>query len=384
MRKVKIVQICALDLAMNGLLRELNTTLQKEGLDLIGICSKAGYSDRLRKEGFNIINVNIDRAIRPFKNIKSIIKIYKVLKKEKPDIVHVHTPVAAVLGRIAAKIARVPNVIYTAHGFYFHENMKPFTYKLCFYIEKYMARWFTSYIFTQSKEDAEVAVNNRFLQEDKIITIGNGVDVFGKFNPKLIDEEDVKCLDEEFGIDDNTKIITFVGRLIREKGILELLEAFDKLGRKNVKLLVVGDILRGERDLAAKQEAFKYKENKNIIFTGRRQDVNKLLFITDIFCLPSYREGMPRSIIEAMAMECAVVATNIRGCREEVVNGETGFLVELKDSKDIREKLNLLLDNEDILNTMKINGRKRAEQLYDEKKVVGLQLNIIKKLIINE
>jgi glycosyltransferase involved in cell wall biosynthesis len=380
-KKIKIVQICAIDSTMNGLLRELNATLQNEDFDLIGICSKEDCSDRLRDEGFNIINVNIDRAIRPIKNIKSIFELYKIFKKEKPDIVHVHTPVAAVLGRIAAKLGRVPIVIYTAHGFYFHENMKPLTYKICFYIEKYMAKWFTSYIFTQSTEDAEVAVNNRFLQQDRILAIGNGVDVFGKFNSKLMIAEDVEYLRKEFGIDDNTKIITFVGRLVSEKGIFELLEAFNSLESENVKLLVVGDASSSERDLTTKEEVTKYKRNKNIIFTGRRQDVNKLLYITDIFCLPSYREGMPRSIIEAMAMECAVVTTNIRGCREEVIDGETGFLVDIRDSNSIKEKLRLLLDNKDMLSEMKTKGRKRAEDFYDEKRVVRLQINIIKKLV---
>ncbi len=380
MKKIKIAEISTFD--ANGMLHELNTTLRKEGFEVISVCPRENCPNRLNENGFDLINVNIDRAIRPIKNIKSIIRLYKVFKKEKFDIVHVHTPVIAVLARIAAKMAGVPNVIYTAHGFYFHQNMKPLTYKIFFYIEKFMAKHFTSYIFTQSAEDAEVAIRSKFLKKDKIIAIGNGVDVFGRFNPKHIASEDVKCLKEEFDIDDNTKVITFIGRLVREKGILELLEAFNNLGRKEVKFFVVGDTFNGERDLAAKQEAFKYKENKNIIFTGRRQDVNKLLYITDIFCLPSYREGMPRSIIEAMAMECAVVATNIRGCREEVIDGETGFLVDLKNSNAIKEKLELLLDNEDLLNKMKINGRRRAEELYDEKKVVSLQLSIIKKLAI--
>jgi glycosyltransferase involved in cell wall biosynthesis len=383
-KKIKIVEICAIDSTMNGLLRELNTTLKEEGFDLIGICSKMDCSDILREEGFNIININIDRAIRPFKNLKSIFQIYKVLKKEKPEVVHVHTPVAAVLGRIAAKLARVPVIIYTAHGFYFHENMKPLVYKVCFNIEKYMARWFTSYIFTQSTEDAQTAIESRFLPKEKIIAIGNGVDVFGKFNPRIICKEDIDKLNEEFNIDDNTKVITFVGRLVKEKGVFELLEAFNGLNKENVRLLIVGDASISERDLTTKDQVSMYKENKNIIFTGRRTDVNKLLCMTDIFCLPSYREGMPRSIIEAMAMECAVVATNIRGCREEVLDGETGFLVKLKEHEAIREKLQQLLEDEELLNKMKIKGRQRAEELYDEKKVVRLQLDIIEKLVNKE
>ena len=124
-----------------------------------------------------------------------------------------------------------------------------------------------------------------------------------------------------------------------------------------------------------------YKNNKNIIFTGKRDDINNLLYITDIFCLPSYREGMPRSIIEAMASECAIIATDIRGSREEVVEGKTGFLVPLQSPNIIKEKIELLINDSETLNKMKINGRKRAEELYDEKAIVYKQLEVFKELL---
>ena len=184
-KKVKIVQVCAVDLSMDTLLRELNSISIKEGYEVIGVCSYGDRTEKLKSEGFRIENINIDRRIDPLSNIKSVFELYKFFRKEKPDIVHVHTPIAAVLGRIASKLAGVPITIYTAHGFYFHENMKPLIYKVCFSIEKYMAKYFTDYIFTQSSEDAEVAVRSKFLSEDKILAIGNGVDVFGKFNKKI-------------------------------------------------------------------------------------------------------------------------------------------------------------------------------------------------------
>ena len=382
--KAKIIQVCAVDSTMSGLLRELNTQILDEDYNLIGVCSKGKNTEKLIEEGFNIKNIHIDRSIKPIENIKTISRLTKFFIEEEPDIVHVHTPVASVLGRIAAKRAKVPIVIYTAHGFYFHENMSKFKYKIFLNIEKHMARKYTDFIFTQSKEDCETALENNFIDENRILIIGNGVDIWGKFNPTNINDEEIKELYEEFKIDKDDKVITFIGRLVGEKGILDLLEAFDSIDDPKVKLLVVGNAAQGERDTTTKELLSQYKSNKNIIFTGHRKDIPNILSITDVFCLPSYREGMPRSIIEAMAMECAVVATNIRGCREEVVPGETGYLVPIKSPVDIREKILLLTNDAQSLEMMKINGRKRAELLFDEKKVVRKQLDIFEKLLENK
>ena len=154
-----------------------------------------------------------------------------------------------------------------------------------------------------------------------------------------------------------------------------------KINNEKVKLLIIGDVFEGERDLETIKEIQKYKSNKNIIFTGLRDDIPSLLYISDIFCLPSYREGMPRSIIEAMAMECAVIATNIRGCREEVIPNETGYLVPVKSIEPIYDKIEFLLNNEDVLESMKKKGRERAKLLYNEKRVVDTQIKIYDSLL---
>src|SRR5699024_10089254 len=204
--KPKIIQLCAVDSTMNGLLRELNTQLINEGYDLIGVCSKGENTENLLKEGFNIKNVQIDRSIKPVSNIKTINELTKLFKEEKPDIVHVHTPVASVLGRIAAKRAKVPIIVYTAHGFYFHENMPKLTYRMFLNIEKYMARKYTDFIFTQSKEDCQTAIENNFIDENKILTIGNGVDIWNKFNSQKIDKKAICRLYEELKLDKDDKV----------------------------------------------------------------------------------------------------------------------------------------------------------------------------------
>ena len=381
---MKIIEISAIDGTMNNLLRELNVGIKSKGYELICVCSKGKNIKKLRDDGFNVINLNIDRKINPLSNIISLYNLYKLFKREKPDIVHVHTPVAAALGRVAAKKANVPIVIYTAHGFYFHKGMFRFKYNIILKIEKYLAKYYTDFIFTQSEEDRRTALENNFIDKSEILTIGNGVDVWGKFNPINIEKNKINKIYKEFNLNKNDKIVTFIGRLVKEKGLIDLLEAFNNIifnDMKRIKLLIVGEIGKDERDKNTKRKIEKYRDNSNIIFTGYRNDINYILHITDVFCLPSYREGMPRSIIEAMTMECAVVATDIRGSREEVIDKKTGFLVPVNSINILSDKIKKLVQDDKLLQEMKIAGRRRAEKLFNEKEVVKKQLEIFNKLL---
>ena len=380
----KILEVCAVDMTVKYLLLPLIDKLEKEGYTVEIACSRGEGAKTLEKKGYVFKFVNIDRKVSLISNIKSIIELYRIIKKGKYDIVHVHTPAASVLGRIAAKLAGVPVIIYTAHGFYFHEGMPRVKYNTILKIEKYLAKCFTDFIFTQSEEDRRTALENNFVDESKILTIGNGVDVWGEFNPINIAKDKINELYKEFNLNKNDKIVTFIGRLVKEKGVIDLLEAFNNVNfndGKKVKLIIVGDIAQNERDKDTKKKLEKYRDNSNVIFTGYRDDINSILYLTDVFCLPSYREGMPRSIIEAMAMECAVVATDIRGSREEVIDGKTGFLVPVNSINILSNKIKKLIEDDKLLHEMKIAGRRRAEELYNEKEVVKKQLEIFDKLL---
>ncbi len=381
MRKnIKVIQVCAIDETVDKLLKTLNKRLVREEYEVIAVASKGNLEKSILESGIKLKNINIDRKINIKSNIKSIYKMYKFFKEEKPEIVHVHTPVASVLGRIAAKLANVPIVIYTAHGFYFHENMSKLKYRLFLNIEKFMGKYFTDYIFTQSMEDFETAIKYKFKNKDKILAIGNGVDVKNRFNPRNIKKEVKESLYKKLNIYEDNIVVTFIGRLVYEKGIMDLLKSYQYI-RKEVKFIIVGDNFQGDRDTSINYEIDKYKKNENIKFVGKILNVEDILSITDIFCLPSYREGMPRSIIEAMSMKCAIVATNIRGSREEVVNGETGFLVNLKSPSEIAEKIDILSSNNNLLENMKQKSRERALSLYDEEIVVKKQIDIFKNLL---
>lgn len=378
-KKCKIIQVCAIDETMDKLLKELNQGLIKNGYEVIGVCSKGKLKKNIEDTGVKLKYINIDRQIKPFDNIKSIYYMYKLFKEENPEIVHVHTPIAAVLGRIAGKLAKVPIIVYTAHGFYFHENMSSLKYKVFLNIEKFMGRYLCDYIFTQSEEDLNTAIEHKFKSKDQMKAIGNGVDVNFRFNPNNIDHIKQNSLYKKLDISEDEIIVTFVGRLVEEKGILDLLESYNYINNK-VKFIIVGDVFQGDRDTKTNNVIDSYRNNNQIKFIGKIPNVEDILSITDIFCLPSYREGMPRSIIEAMSMNCAVIATNIRGSREEVIDGETGFLVNLKSPKEIAEKIDLLANDKKLLEHMKDKGRERAVLLYDENIVVKKQLDILKKL----
>lgn len=381
----KVIQVCAIGYSVKKQLELLIDKSIERDYETIIVCSEGKDTHKIEEsKGYKFRYVEIDRNINLIKNTRTLINLIKVFKEEKPDIVHVHTPIAGVLGRIAAKIAGIKIVVYTAHGFYFHENMKPAIYKIFYLIEKYVGRFCTDYIFTQSIEDSEVAIKGKFLLKENIMPIGNGVDISGKFNLETVKGEEIEVLKSEFNIKREDTVITFIGRLVREKGIIDLLKAFVVMERDDVKLLIIGDRFKGERDSYCEEELRRYKEEKNIFFIGDRVDINNLLAITDIFCLPSYREGMPRSIIEAMAMECAVIATNIRGSREEVLNDETGYLIDINSPIQIKEKIEALINNKEKLEYMKKRGRKRAEELYDETLVVERQLTIFQELLNNK
>ncbi|MBA7561625.1 glycosyltransferase family 1 protein [Candidatus Atribacteria bacterium 1244-E10-H5-B2] len=380
----KILELCAVDITVKDLLLPLIDKLEKEGYEVEIACSRGEVTETLEKKGYVFKFVNIDRKVNLISNFKSIIEIYKIARKGKYDIVHVHTPAAGILGRIAAKLAATPLIIYTAHGFYFHEGMSRTKYNIVLKIEKYLAKYFTDFIFTQSEEDGKTALENHFIDKNKILTISNGVDTQESFNPINIERDKIDELYKEFNLERNDKIITFVGRLVQEKGVMDLLEAFNGANfndEAKVKLLIVGGIEQSERDRDTIKKLEKYSDNPNVIFTGHRDDINSILYITDVFCLPSYREGMPRSIIEAMAMECAVVATDIRGSREEVIDGKTGFLVPVNSINNLSDKIKELAEDEKLLKKMKNAGRRRAEKLFDEKEIVEKQLEIFSRLL---
>lgn len=383
--KPKIVQICALDSTMYKMLNTLNKKSLEEGFEVHCICSDGEYINKLRECGYIVHPIKITREINIKDNLITIKNIYRKLKQIKPDIVHVHTPIAAVLGRIAAKLAKVKTIIYTAHGFYFHEGMSKKKYKVFYNIEKYVGKFLTDYIFTQSEEDFILAEEGNFLSRQKrknYLHISNGIDLTNRFNLKRFNSSIKDNIIKEHNISKDTMIVSFIGRMVKEKGIFDLIEAMKLLeDYKDIHLFAMGGLPESERDKSLKGFLENVSDIKNVTFTGKIENVEDYLFASDIFVLPSYREGMPRSIIEAMSMKNAVIATNIRGSREEVIPKFNGYLVEVKNPLQIKDMILDLYNNREKLKKFKENSLTRAQQLYDENDVVQKQIMIFKEVI---
>lgn len=371
----KVLQIAASDVMVKNLLLPLIDRLISEGYETHVACSDGRYTAELRKQNYNIHTLSIKRSISPLAILRSLWGLYRLIKKERFDIVHVHG-VASISGRLAAWGAGVPLVIYTAHGFYFHDNMSRWIRRSIIWVEKFLAL-FTDVIFTQSKEDAITSVKERICPPEKVVWIGNGVDT-ARFS-------DLSAKDEtrsRFGLSSRDKVVGFVGRFVYEKGIIELLQAMQRVSKEipYAKLLLVGDNLESDRDKKTRLKINKILVqddlNSRVVLTGFIDDVADAISAMDVFVLPSHREGMPRSILEAMASGKPVVATNIRGCREEVINGLTGLIIPYNDVDALSGAIIEVLLHPEKGRRMGIASRQRANEVFDERTVLDRQIRV--------
>jgi glycosyltransferase involved in cell wall biosynthesis len=373
---MKILQVTAVDFTVKKFLLPLADDLKKNNYEVHIACDVNEIGIALQNQGYNIKHIPFSRNFNVINHTKALFSLISLIKKEKYDIIHSHTPVASLIARMAAVICRVPLNVYTAHGFYFHENMRPFVYKIAYSLEKIWGKYLTDYLFFQSREDYDLALKHKFNKPSRLIHINNGVSD-EKFNPKDYNRNAIR---ESLGLKDE-KVILFVGRLVEEKGIKELLEAFELLSvhHDDFKLILVGGGVTGDRDSLNVEEivdGMNESVKQNIILLGLRDDIPELLAASDLFTLPSYREGLPRSIIEAMAMGKPIVATNIRGCREEVFEGINGYLCNDRDPKSLADAIKSILIDEEKLSTFGSNSRRIFLEEFEEIKVLNRQMKV--------
>lgn len=373
---MKICQLCAVDFTLYHFLLPLMRAMRERGHEVVGVCSDGPLLDRARAEGFRIAATPVVRGYNPVEHWKTFRALTRLFRAERFDLVHVHTPVAALIGRLAAAWTRVPTVVYTAHGFYFHERM-PFWKRALFIGLEYLGGRCTDILLTQSAEDAETARRFKLCRGGMIEAIGNGSDP-ERFRPAARDDPERLALRRSLGVADHEPVIAMIGRLVAEKGYPELFAAMRDV---DARLWVIGERLKSDHAQsidplidAVQQDAMLANR---IQFLGYRRDVPELLRAADIFTLPSHREGMPRSIIEAMLSGLPVVATDIRGSREEVVDGKTGTLVPLGDVAALARALQRLAADAALRAAYGQAGRERATSLFDERKIVARQIALL-------
>ncbi len=377
-----VLQVASSDVTVSKLLRPLIDELRANGYQVAAACSDGRLARELAGEGYVVHTLPMSRSLSPWRNLRALWALYRLLRRNRYHIVHVHTPIAAAVGRVAAFLAGTPITIYTAHGFYFHDRMSKWLLRAHMAAERLLGLG-TDMLFTQSAEDAQTAIRERIAGERHVRWISNGVDL-QRFTPGPPDPVLMRSL----GIAEGDFAVGFVGRLDREKGILDLLKAMEFAARHvgRLVLVVVGDgATAGDRDQETHRNLAEFTDRNNppfrVVFTGWVDNVQEVMRAMNVFVLPSYREGMPRSIIEAMATGIPVVATNIRGSREEVAPGETGYLVPVGDPQALSEAIVGIRSNPALAQRMGLNARKRAETYFDERQVLLRQVEEYSKLV---
>ncbi len=382
--RLRVMELCAVDFTVRNFLAPLVRFLEEKGCEVDVACSRGPHFGELEEGGFRMVEIPFRRSLNLWSHARAAWALYQRLRRHPVDVLHVHTPVASLIGRFVGRLAGVPVIVYTAHGFYFHEHMPKWKRRAHVTLEWIGAR-FHDYLFTQSREDAVTALRTGIERPGRVKRIGNGVDVRGRFHPETIPEGARGALRHELDLHVIEPVVAMIGRLVREKGYFEFFEAAAQLRKENpaVRFLCIGDTVTSEHDdakaaILERVEALGLRDA--VRFAGLRSDIPELLSLCTVYCLPSWREGMPRSIIEAMALGKPVVATRIRGCREEVVDGETGFLVPVRDAEALAGAVGYLLRHPLVARQFGQAGRRRALRLYDERKVLERQWRVLTRL----
>ena len=365
---MRICQITNVDFSLRHFLLPLMRGTRDRGHEVVGVCAEGPLLDLPRAEGFRIEAMPFARSLNPMAQISAYAALRSFLAREKFDLVHAHMPISGLLARAAARQGGTPQIAYTCHGFLFNQPGPAWRRHLSLALERAAGRITHTYM-TVSEEEAEDA--RRLRIHPNPIAIGNGR------NPAVFRPDPVARarLREKLGANDCVVICT--ARLVRHKGWPELLRAMRQV--PGATLWVVGERLDSDHgdamdaDFAEAAAAL----GPRLKLLGYRDDVPALLAAADIFCLPSHFEGLPMSIIEAMLVGLPVVATDTRGPREQVVQGETGALVPAGAVAPLAAALARLAADPALRAQLGEAGRRRALARFDEARVLARTLDTL-------
>ncbi|WP_029906717.1 glycosyltransferase family 4 protein [Prevotella sp. 10(H)] len=351
----KIIRVAAipasLDILLRGQLQFLNNYYE-----VVGVASpdKEMHKKIAEREGIRTVELNIERRISLLKDLKSLIDLYLLFRREKPHIVHSLTPKAGLLSMIAARLAKVPVRVHTFTGLIFPWK-KGYISKLLKIMDRLTCMAATSVI--PEGEGVKKDLIENCITKKLSNVLANG-------NINGIDTEYYKPIPK---ISDNTVTrFVFVGRLVHDKGLEELKEAFERLD--NAELTLVGPF---EQELDPLSENCRkwIKNGNRVMSVGYKDDIRPYLAQADVFVLPSHREGFPNTPIQAGGMGLPVVATNICGCNEIVINGVTGLLVEPHNSEQLYQAMKSLADNPPLRKEMGLKARIHITEKFSQQNV---------------
>lgn len=379
----KLIRITTVPISLQTLLKGQHRFMSQNGFEVVGVSSTGAELKNVRNdEDIRVYELEMTRTISPLADLKSLWNFYNLCKKEKPLIVHSHTPKAGVVGMLGAKLAGVPIRLHTVAGLPLMEatGVKR---KVLDVVEKLTYTSATK-VYPNSKGLYNFILQHSYTKPIKLKIIAqgssNGIDT-NHFNPAQIEAEQQKQLKQDLGIQPDDFVFVFVGRLVGDKGINELVEAFSQLN-KNSKLLLVGSS-EAELDPLELKTLKKIENNPNILTVGFQKDVRPYFAISNALVFPSYREGFPNVVMQAGAMELPSIVSNINGCNEIIIEGENGIIIPVKNSEGLKTAMQKMIEDKNYYLQLKKNARKMIESRYEQKVVWAALLQEYNELISN-
>jgi glycosyltransferase involved in cell wall biosynthesis len=367
-RDVKIIEITNVDFSLRHFLLPLMRAIRARGHEVVGICAEGRLLDGVRAEGFRVVSVPFERRLSPLAHVKAFRDLVRLLRAERPDLVHAHMPISGFLARLAAWWAGVPRIAYTGHGFWFNFP-GPWPRRAVGFAMEFLAARVTHIFLTVSEEEARDACRLGICRA--AVGIGNGRDP-ARFRPHPQARVRIRAT---LGVPADRVVVIAVSRLVWHKGYPELAAAMRAV--PDAELWVVGERLASDRgpDMVALLRAAGLGDRLRLL--GYREDIPALLAAADLLVLPSRFEGLPMSVIEAMLTGLPVIAANVRGPREQVVPEVTGLLVPPGEVAPLAAALVRLVADPGLRTAMGIAGRIRALERYDEAKVLARTLDLL-------
>ena len=368
----KLIRITTVPLSLKVLLKGQLRFMASNGFDVKGVSSEGEELREVHEnEGIAVEAITMSRKITPFQDLKSLWEMWNFLRKEKPQIVHTHTPKAGIIGMLAARLAGVPHRLHTVAGLPLMEATGT-KRKILNFVEKLTYSSATR-VYPNSKGLYDFILQNNFTQSNKLKIIANGssngIDTTF-FSPDQVTELERVTLREKLNIQPDDFVFVFVGRIVSDKGINELIKAFSELQTvenkpTGIKLLLVGG-LENDLDPLNPETLAEINQNKDIISVGFQQDVRSFFAIADALVFPSYREGFPNVVMQAGAMGLPSIVSDINGCNEIIIEGENGLIIPSKNVEKLKEKMLTLAKDKNLYTKLKGNSRRMIENRYEQ------------------
>lgn len=373
--KPRVVHITTTDMSLDWLLGPQLQAIQAAGYEVIGMSAAGPHVAHLNEMGIQHVDVPaFTRSANPIQDLRAFAQLVRLLRSLRPDIVHTHNPKPGILGRIAGWLTRTPLVVNTQHGLWAQPTDR-WQRRLPVYFAERFAAAFSDLELVQNPEDVTTLVETLRIPARKVSLLGNGVDLT-RFTPDSVSDDARHRLRVDWDIAADEIVCSVVGRLVLEKGIIELLEAADQLRHRGVRarFVFVGPTDPNKSD-AIDSAVFEKARAKGVIFAGTRSDMPECYAAADIFVTASWREGFPRSAMEAAAMGLPTVASDIRGNRQVISHGKTGLLVTVRDARGIAEAVEQLVNDTAMRSSMGVAAREKASAEFDQQRIIDLTLD---------